>query len=141
MGAHEVYLFEKGTVNPLETDGEREKFKEQMLQLSWFQHRCEALYDDEHTNAILERIIQESPEQEQRIKKAGRDERMEIIVEDMINSPMGNAEAAWFRQHFPNDKSAPLSPEYKVLLDTFDADPAFVFAELDKLFSESVTTH
>ena len=33
MGAHEVYLFEKEAVNPLETDGEREKFKEQMLQL------------------------------------------------------------------------------------------------------------
>ncbi|MDP2837718.1 MAG: hypothetical protein Q8O53_00375 [Candidatus Moranbacteria bacterium] len=143
MNVHEAYCA-KSREHPFEVQGDRDTFKEQMLQLSWFDSLCRSYYGEDEMRVLLDTIIQKSPEQRDRIEKATSDEKREIVIEDMINSSAGYAEAEWFRMHFPKDstdKKRPLAKEYQKLLERFESDPEGVNQQLNKLFQESLTTH
>lgn len=142
MNPHEAYISEGGKRGSFKEQIDRDRFKEGMLQLTWFQHLCELQYKSElEMQNVLQKIIQQSPAQEKYIASATPDEKRDLIVADMVDSPIGYVEANWFRIHFPNDRSKPLEPEYKLLLDTFDVDPVGVNEKLTELFKESIIKH
>ena len=123
---------------------ERETQKENMLQLGWFAHRCQNIQSQGKLEEALARIALSDAEMAERIARTKADEEKQtILLETMITSPEGSSEAAWFRLHFPNDKSKPLAPEYAVILSTFssDGDPTKAFQELDQLYKESLIVH
>lgn len=141
MNVHEAYMSEIQGEQHSETVGERDMLKEQMLQLSWLQYYFESLHPEEEWDDLLQKIAEQSSEQAGRIARATGEEKLGILIDNMIDSALGKAETSWFRLHFPNDRSKPLAPEYKKLFDAFESDPAAVNRELSERFKKDTPTH
>lgn len=142
MNVHEAYMSEtRGKELDPEKKGERDMLKEQVLQLSWLQYYFESLHPEEEWDSLLEEIAKQSPEQAGRIARATNEERIGILVDNMIDSALGKVETSWFRLHFPNDRSKPLAQEYQILFDRFESDPTSVNRELTEKFKEETPLH
>lgn len=120
----------------------RDMERENGLQLGWFMHRCADIQDEQEMEKTLQRMGNDNPLLAERVARSSREERQTILLESMIESPLGNAEAEWFRLHFPNDKSQPLAPAYRMVLVLFASGKAdLANEELDRLFRESMVSH
>lgn len=132
MRMEEVFAGEN--TEHLKTVAEENRYRQNVLQAAWFEHRASAMSDEE-TELVLNRIKKESPEQTERIDAATTAEaRREIVMEDLVLSPgslSGSAERVWFREVFLS------LPEAKELLEKIEDEPEKVFAEMDRLFASS----
>ncbi len=136
MNTHEAFV--ASSPNPRETAADREAQQELMLQLGWLAHRCPGLRDEQALEEQLQTMAKDNPALQAQIARSNAEEKQTIVLDDMIGA---SSEAAWFRIHFPNDKSAPLAREYAMVLKQFIAAPEEAYVELDRLFAESITTH
>ena len=121
---------------------EEEKRKQNMLQTAWFMYRCQALKSDEALDAAIAGLVLADPSLQDRVERLKNiEEKQTLILENMMKSNPANTESPWFRKHFPNEKSMPLSPEYRVVLEKFKTNSEWAVEELDRLFQENVTLH
>lgn len=135
---------EQGRVTPESESKERGRNMEDenRLQMGWFTHRCQALDTEQSLTEKLEELAHDDPALAERITRSSLEERQTIVLENMINSPLGTLEAKWFRLHFSNDRSQALAPTYQIVLDRFQAgESLWAYEELDRLFRESMPTH
>ena len=130
---HMEEVFSKESTEHLKTPESEEMYRQNILQVAWFEHRANTI-SDEQVQLVLDRIRAESPEQASRIDAATREDRRNIIIEDMVLAPgshAGSAERIWFREVFLG------MPEAKSLLEKIEDEPEAVFAEIDRLFVAS----
>lgn len=132
MNTHEVFSLENR--QHLEGMGDDRKFRENMVQMGWFEHHFDSLTETE-VEAWLRKILSTaSTEQQKRIEAASSaEEKKQILLEEMILSPSGegSVERTWFRESFL------MLPEAGGLLHRFPDDPDKVLKDIEALFRRS----